>query len=158
MLMLIHSKKFVIISSLIIFAITTTIALSCYSKGSRLVFKTKTGEVSINVEVVDTPGLRTRGLMWRDALSKDGGMLFVFPVADMYVFWMKNTLISLDMFFINKEMKVVDIVHNAVPCIKEPCELYQSNQPVMYVVETNAGFARKNGIVAGDRVDFAKFF
>jgi len=106
--------------------------------------------VEIEAEVADTPEERAVGLMNRTFLEGDEGMLFVFPDEQERNFWMKNTFISLDMIFLDKNKKITAIIENATPCHASPCPLYSSEG--MYVIEVNAGFVEKNGISAGDTV------
>lgn len=105
----------------------------------------------VNVEVVDTPAEREIGLMFRKSLGEDEGMLFIFENSGNYPFWMKNTLIPLDMIWINSDFKIVEI-QTAVPCTQEPCGVYGGKELAKYVVEVNAGFAEKNWIKVGDGV------
>ncbi len=91
----------------------------------------------ITVEIARTPGERQKGLMFRESLCHDCGMLFVLDAEDFHSFWMKNTVIPLDMIFIDSGLDVVDILH-AVPCEEEPCELYTPGEKALYVLETNA--------------------
>jgi uncharacterized protein len=108
----------------------------------------------VNVEIVDTQEERARGLMFRENLSEDDGMLFIFEEAGNYPFWMKNTLIPLDMIWINSDSRVVEI-ETAVPCTKDPCGIYGGKELAKYVVEVNEGFAEENNINVGDVVKFS---
>ena len=107
--------------------------------------------IKINVEIADDDEERAKGLMFRGYLDEDDGMLFVFDDEDYQTFWMKNTLISLDIIFIDNNFKIVDIKH-AVPCREEPCALYKSSKPAKYVLEVNADFTAKNGISIGNKI------
>ena len=69
---------------------------------------------------------------------------------------MKNTLIPLDIIFIDKNFNIVNIIQNTQPCTKEPCQIYSSLKPVQYVIETNAGFADKNNIKIGQKIEISK--
>jgi len=108
--------------------------------------------VSLNVEVADTPYMLGRGLMFRQKMFIDSGMLFVFPQPQELKFWMKNTLMPLDMIFISENFTIVNIAENAQPCVSESCKIYSSIAPAKYTIETNAGFVRTNGIKVGDSV------
>ncbi|MFH1586781.1 MAG: DUF192 domain-containing protein [Candidatus Diapherotrites archaeon] len=108
-------------------------------------------EICVNVEVADTPDKRSLGLMFRESLGGNEGMLFIFPNEGIYPFWMKNTLIPLDMIWVNGDMKIVHIEH-AVPCVTETCPSYRPANPAKYVVEVNAGFTDEKGIEIGDIV------
>ena len=103
------------------------------------------------VEVARTPAEKTKGLMYRAELPENHGMLFIFDKDSPRTFWMKNTLIPLDMIFINSQMKVVEVKSKVPPCREDPCPSYPS-EPAMYVLEINGGLAERKGIVVGDTV------
>ncbi|HOK35166.1 MAG TPA: DUF192 domain-containing protein [Candidatus Pacearchaeota archaeon] len=94
----------------------------------------------ISVEVADNPLKREEGLMHRETLPENQGMLFVFPKEDYYSFWMKGALIPLDLIFLNKNKNIVSIIKNTPPCKANPCPLYQPKEKSQYVIEVNAGF------------------
>lgn len=104
--------------------------------------------IELEVEIADEPREREKGLMFRKSLST--GMLFVFPNEMPLKFWMKNTLISLDMLFINREQKIVGIFENVQPCREDPCETYGPDIPTQYVLELPGGFAKMTSIKLGD--------
>lgn len=108
--------------------------------------------VKIDAEVADTPSERSAGLMNRKFLASDSGMLFVFDEEGERNFWMKNTLIPLDMIFLDKNKEITAIIENATPCYEEPCPLYSSRG--MYVIEVNGGFVGKHNINVGDTANF----
>ena len=110
--------------------------------------------VCFDTEIAVTDAERSRGLMYRDALAKDHGMLFVFPGEGLHRFWMKNTRIELDIIFIAADRRVVSISHRAQPCRKEPCDLYSPEGDAAYVLEIAGGLATGYGFVAGDLVEF----
>ena len=114
-----------------------------------VVFDTPAGPVRARAELADTQEARRVGLMHRRQLDVDAGMLFVFPTEDRHTFWMKNTLISLDMIFINNAHVVVGIVHRATPHSTEPRGV---DRPSRYVLEMSGGWAAKRGIRAGTPV------
>ena len=107
----------------------------------------------VRVEIADTPQKRETGLMHRERMDEDYGMLFVFPEEGNYPFWMKNTLIPLDIIWINSSKQVVHIEH-ATPCLEEPCAIYASPAPARFVLEVSGGFTVENNINAGDEVTF----
>lgn len=109
------------------------------------------GDTRFRVEIADTPEERTQGLMYREFLPEKRGMLFVFEDEHIRSFWMKNTLISLDMIFINSKQEVVD-VQTAKPCEEDPCISYTSQESAKYVLEVNAGIAKEYGVHIGDTV------
>ncbi len=92
-----------------------------------------------------------RGLMGRISLGENKGMLFAFEQEGTYAFWMKLTLIPLDIIFISDDFKIVEIFH-AEPCTEEPCRTYQTTEYAKYILEVNANFTAKNGIEVGDFV------
>ncbi|MEK6860037.1 MAG: DUF192 domain-containing protein [Nanoarchaeota archaeon] len=107
----------------------------------------------VSVEIADTDALREKGLMFRKYLNSDSGMLFIFEKEGIRYFWMKNTKIPLDIIWIDKNMNIIKI-DNAVPCLKEPCEFYSSQNKVLYVLEVNSGFSNENDVKVGDKIRF----
>ncbi len=97
----------------------------------------------IFVEIADTPYKQSIGLMNRKKLEDNSGMFFIFNNEQIREFWMKNTLIPLDMIFLDKNFKIVNIVKNATPCKILNCEVYSSLFPSKYVIEVNSGFVEK---------------
>ncbi len=95
------------------------------------------------------------GLMNREYLADNHGMLFIFPSAKIESFWMKDTLIPLDLVFLNAQKQVVQIVENAHPCLDtsgETCPVYTSNTPVQYVLELKAGQTKAKQVLVGDQL------
>ena len=110
-------------------------------------------QVKVLAEIVDTPEKRSAGLMYREKLGSNRGMFFIFEREQTLTFWMKNTLIPLDMIFMDGNYKIVDINENAQPCESgKICMLYVSRKPAKYVLEVNAGFVEKNNLKTGDRI------
>ena len=103
-------------------------------------------------EVAKTPEERAQGLMGRKHLDRDAGMLFIFENEGHHAFWMKNTLISLSIAFIDKEGRIVQIT-NMKPLTLES---HPPPKPVLYALEMNKGWFSANGIKAGDTVRFSK--
>src|SRR5918997_16716 len=103
------------------------------------------------VEVPDELEEWGRGLMFRNHLPWNAGMLFAFNEEGPQIFTMKNTLIPLDMIFVDENSEIVDIIENVPPCEQDPCPLYPSEEPAQYVLEVNAGFVQQNAIQVGDR-------
>ena len=102
------------------------------------------------VEVARTQEKQALGLMFRDSMPKDHGMLFVFPAEGMRSFWMKNTRIPLDIFYFDEQLKLVSVAENAQPCRTRHCAPYPSEGPAKYVLELNAGLAADLGVQPGD--------
>ncbi|HEY4699674.1 MAG TPA: DUF192 domain-containing protein [Nitrososphaerales archaeon] len=109
--------------------------------------------VKIYVEVADNQVKKYEGLMFRDNLGQNDGMIFPFSENGKYSFWMSNVKLPLDLIWINDEKTVVDITENAQPC-KVDCPYITSREPAKYVVEVNGGFANRNGIRIGDKASF----
>jgi uncharacterized membrane protein (UPF0127 family) len=110
----------------------------------------------VNLELAITPEEVANGLMFRPSLPTDRGMLFIFDVERQPSFWMKNTLIPLDLFFLDSLGKVVDIVADAQPCAADPCPTYTSEELARAVLELAAGSAAAQGIQAGAVINFDK--
>ncbi len=107
-------------------------------------------EHEVVVELARTDAERERGLMFRDHLDRDQGMLFVFDEDSEHTFWMKNTLIPLDMIFIDGLGRIVGIVSRAEPLTLAP----RSAPPSRYVLEVVGGWAEEHGVKVGDTVRF----
>lgn len=103
----------------------------------------------VDAEVAATKDSRTRGLMWRTQLADGKGMLFIFSEQQPLSFWMRNTLISLDMLFIDKASNVVGIVEQAEP---RTLSSRGVGKPSLYVLEVPGGWAAKHGVKAGSKV------
>jgi uncharacterized membrane protein (UPF0127 family) len=116
---------------------------------ARLTIDTDHGPRIFTVELATTPEQMARGLMFRRSLPPDAGMLFVYPDSRPVAFWMKNTLIPLDMLFIAGDGKVSRIVERAVPLSETPIS---SVDEVRAVLELNGGTAARLGIKPGDVV------
>jgi len=112
---------------------------------------TDKGEVPVKVEVVATDAKIERGLMFREHLPLDAGMLFLMGQTRQWTFWMRNTLIPLDMIFIKADMTIAGVVENAEPRTET---LRKVDEPSLYVLEVNGGFTKQTGIVAGAKVRF----
>lgn len=106
------------------------------------------------VELALTQDEQIRGLMFREKLSENRGMLFVFQEEANYSFWMKNTLIPLDIIWLNKEREVVFISKNAQPCPADLCPFISPGKPAQYVLEINSGITDKIGLHLGDKMSF----
>ena len=121
-------------------------------------------EKCFDVEIADSPEEREQGLMLREAkdFGENQGMLFIFKNIGVYPFWMKNTLIPLDIIWISKDkeiLKVVSIANNVKPCkdnILTSCEVYTPDEKALYVLEVNAGFVDENKIEIGSRVTLSE--
>lgn len=124
--------------------------LAACSADTRLRVHTATGEHAFTVEVVDTPESRAEGLMFRQSLAADAGMLFDFKESRPVSFWMMNTFIPLDMIFIREDGTVANVHVNAVP--HDPTSI-PSDGPVKFVLEIPGGRSVEIGLKAGDRIE-----
>ena len=102
-----------------------------------------------DVEIADTPSKWMEGLMFRKTMPQNHGMLFIFQDEQPRSFWMKNTIIPMDLVFIDSNCVIVNIEMNAQPCQKEPCKNYNS-PPAKYVLEVNAN--QSSPAIVGDTV------
>jgi hypothetical protein len=118
---------------------------------ARVVLHTSGGDVPVTVEIADTPERRSLGLMYRKELAADAGMLFIFDAPAQLSFWMKNTVLPLDMIFIGSDRRIVGIVKDAVPFTTTPRVVDGASH---YVLEVNAGFSARHDVRAGDMVTF----
>jgi uncharacterized protein len=113
-------------------------------------------EACFDVEIADTTYKQQRGLMNRESLEKNKGMLFVFEKENIHKFWMKNTLIPLDMIWIDGNRKIIYIQKNAQPCKAEPCEIFGPDENAKYVLEINGGLAENIELEIGDEMRIMK--
>lgn len=110
------------------------------------------GGKTFSVEIADTQEKQALGLMFRDSMPDDEGMIFVFPNEAPRSFWMKNTRIPLDIMYFDKDLKMVSISADTPPCRVSRCPSYPSSKPAMYVLELNAGKASELGVGPGDQL------
>ncbi len=108
----------------------------------------------VHVEVAADDPTREQGLMYRDRLPDDRGMIFFFPQASVYPFWMKNTLIPLDMIWIDQQKKVVYVARDVPPCKADPCPSYSPDASASYVLELAAGGAARHRVATGSVLRF----
>ncbi len=103
------------------------------------------GDQCFIVELAKTSAEHQKGLMYRTSMDERNGMLFIFPTSKEYTFRMKNTLIPLDMIWIDDQFRVVKVL-TAQPCTADPCPIYNPWSSAKYVLEINAGMAAQHGI------------
>jgi uncharacterized membrane protein (UPF0127 family) len=108
----------------------------------------------IDVEIADNEDKRHLGLMYREKMEEDQGMLFIFPAEEPESFYMKNTIIPLDIIFINSKRQLVKIYKYTTPYSEQDLP---SIKPIRFVVEVNAGFCDKYNIKEGDFIDWRRF-
>ena len=120
------------------------------SQRGKVTLRTREGrELRLEVEIASDDPSRTRGLMFRRTMPEMSGMVFVFPEESFHSFWMKNTLIPLDMLFIDSKGQVVGIVESAEPRTVTGRSVQGDSQ---LVLEVNGGFCARHGVAAGDSV------
>src|SRR5690606_9676069 len=109
-----------------------------------------------SVEIADDDAERARGLMFRDAMPADHGMLFVHEREEPQAYWMKNTRIPLDILYFDNERRLVSQRRDVPPCtLGDRCPSYPSNAPARYVLELNAGQAARLGLRDGAVMTFS---
>ncbi|MFQ6135862.1 MAG: DUF192 domain-containing protein [Candidatus Hydrothermarchaeales archaeon] len=106
----------------------------------------------INVEVANTLGTMRNGLMFREDLGTMEGMIFMFEREDLYAIWMKNMRFSIDVIWLDEDLRIVHIEEDAPPCENGACPSYLPEVPAKYVLEVESGFVEQNGIAIGERV------
>ena len=119
-------------------------------RGALVVHDAFGGAHRLQVEIADTGPLRTRGLMWRSELAEGTGMLFIFPTEVVQSFWMRNTLIPLDMLFVDRRLRVIGVVQWAEP---RTLTSRTVGKPSLYVLEVPGGWASRNGVRSGATLD-----
>jgi uncharacterized membrane protein (UPF0127 family) len=132
---------------LIIFLLFVT---SCTTPKNSVCFENNCFEVELAV----TEEERAVGLMHREYLDQDKGMLFIFEEPGEYGFWMKNTLIPLDIVWIDENKEVIFIGKDIRSCKQEPCPSINPRKPTKFVLELNADTADKIGLEKGDKLEF----
>ena len=125
-----------------------TVCSACASGGPSV----ELGGSRFSVEIADTQETQRLGLMFRDSMPADHGMLFIFPNEAPRSFWMKNTRIPLDIMYFDKELKLVSLSADTPPCKVSRCPSYPSIAPAKYVLELNAGLAASLGVAVGDKL------
>lgn len=158
-------KKFIIQSIAILLVLFGTLAYSTgklpglsFTNGPKQT-EIQVGDTKLKVELADTTEKRKKGLGGRDNLATDSGMLFIFPKADYYNFWMKGMKFPLDLIWI-KDGNVVDITKNAPPPTTgqsdQSLPIYTPTQEADSVLEVNAGFSDSHNIKIGDNIKIEK--
>ena len=115
-------------------------------------FSIEVGGVTIDVEVMDAPDERARGLSKRASLPKDSGMLFLYDTSGYYSFWMRDMHFPIDIIWIDSGYKITEITKNISP--DSYPEIFQPKKPVQYILEVNAGWSDTNEITIGELISF----
>ena len=132
---------------------TAPVAFS--KEGELQIFNSETDSVrvALDIELAQTDYEIQTGLMYRNSMGEKQGMLFIFQEEAPHSFYMKNTLIPLDILFIDKDLKIVNIQKNTTPLSESGIP---SAGPVQYVLEINAGLSDRWKLVPGDRIRYEK--
>jgi uncharacterized membrane protein (UPF0127 family) len=133
----------------LLLAAGAAVALETFERSSLTVETAGGGRFRFDVELAHTPAQQAQGLMFRETMKPDAGMLFVYDRPQPATFWMKNTLIPLDMIFIGADGRIVNIHERAVP---HSLDGIRSAGPVKGILEINGGMSARLGIRPGDRV------
>lgn len=123
---------------------------ACSARDSSRVVTVSLHGAHFSAELATTEAAREHGLMARQRLAPDHGMLFVFPETAPRGFWMKNTLIPLDILYFDAQRRLVSVQRDVPPCQADPCPIYPSTGPARYVLELGAGTAQRIGAAPGD--------
>ncbi|HMT01159.1 MAG TPA: DUF192 domain-containing protein, partial [Candidatus Absconditabacterales bacterium] len=140
---------------------TKTIAPSSKISSLETAINLPTSQLCINkncftVRLASSDSDRQKGLMFQKSLPENAGMLFVFEQSGIYPFWMKNTLIPLDMLRIDSSQKIVHIASAVQPCLSDPCAVIDPATGAQFVLELSSGVTQKFGIKIGDTIQLRK--
>lgn len=138
----------IILAVILLFLVIIIIAMFSQNKTKSITIK----QIEINVKIATTSQERAKDLCCRDSLDQNSGMLFVYDQPGDYRFWMKDTRIPLDIYWIDSKKMIVHIEHAVQP--NSYPQSFGTKIPAQYVLETNAGFAKKHSIKTGDEVIF----
>ena len=108
--------------------------------------------LEIEVELATSQAQRETGLMHRTHLGETQGMLFVYPATEELRVWMKNTLLPLDVLFLDNDGRIVALLENLQPCRQHSCPIFTSKKPARYMLELNAGFIARQHLALGQSV------
>lgn len=128
------------------FAVAISGAAQAGCQPERVDLRGDWGQASFSIEIADTPDKRAQGLMFREAMPRGAGMLFVYEYPQRASFWMKNTLIPLDIIFVDVSGAVTRVHSNAIPGDLSPIP---GGDQIFAVLEINAGLAARYGISVG---------
>lgn len=145
-------RKFVLLGVLLL---TSSLVRAAGLPQDVVLLETASSQYKFEVEIADDPAERAEGLMYREALADNAGMLFLYPKPQPVEFWMKNTVLSLDIVFVRADGTIARIAADATPMSED---LIPSGEPIRAVLEVKAGTMRSLGIAAGDRLRNATYF
>ena len=124
------------------------------SESSPLVTVTYPTGARVQAELADTPQKRSQGLMFRERLAPDAGMLFRFEDAGEWSFWMKNTKVALDILWIGPDKRIVYIEENVPICRQDPCPEYKPSKEALYVLELPSSSVKREKLTKGMKLTF----
>lgn len=126
-----------------------------FTKEGSLTFLASDGKIlsHIDIEIADNPAEREKGLMNRSLMPNNEGMLFLFDIEEPQAFWMKNTILPLDIIYVNAAMNIVTVAENTTPFSEASIP---SHFPAQYVVEVNAGYCSQYLITAGCKIAYTR--
>lgn len=139
---------------LLVYLIFCLVFLSAEAEQKRFVRVFFPNGFSITAELAVTDEQRQFGLMFREKINSDQGMLFIFKEKDSLSFWMKNMNFSLDILWLDREKRIVHIESNVPPCKESPCPSYSPQVPASYVLELKSGSVKKNQLKLYDKLEF----
>lgn len=140
---------FGVVAAVVLSMVQVTAAWAEVCRDDQVTLRGPRGQAAFTVEIADTDAERAQGLMHRASMPRFAGMLFVFDRPQRAVFWMENTLIPLDMLFIDDEGVVRHIHHNARPLDRTPID---GGEGIRFVLEINGGMAERLGLLAGSEL------
>jgi uncharacterized membrane protein (UPF0127 family) len=146
------------VQRLILICALLLIAPASYAAGlprDTVLIETASSQYRFDVEIADDETERAEGLMYRQSLADNAGMLFLYPSPRPVQFWMKNTPLSLDIVFVRADGTIARIAAGTTPLSED---LIPSGEPVLAVLEVKAGIMRELGIALGDRLRNPKYF
>ena len=144
--------RFGLVAALALALATAAVAATAFGRGTATITApTGSPRVVLRVEIARTDAERGRGLMYRRSLAAKAGMVFLYPSDHRGGYWMKNTLIPLDIAFYDARGKILRIL-TMQPCRRDPCRVYDPKVAYRAALEVNAGSFRRWGVRAGDRV------
>lgn len=121
------------------------------------VIEARIADQRFQLEVASVPDRRRQGLMGRDELAAGSGMLFDFPAGTRPTIWMRNMQIALDLLFVDEQARVVHVFAEVPPCTELPCDVYEADQPLRFVIEVPAGTAARLGLQPGAQLDLGGY-
>lgn len=136
-------------------SLASTLAMAQGLPRSELLVETGSSQFRFEVEVADDASERAQGLMFRESLADNAGMLFLYPEPREVEFWMKNTPLSLDMVFVRADGTIARIAERTTPFSEE---MIASGEDVSAVLEVKGGMMRQLGIAVGDRLRHPEYF